>query len=86
MGETIRVEGEEVPVNDDMTAEELVAMLDRDADELVTYEENGEIKVLGDRDNVLDNVPSDANVSFQPAEGQVFGIDLSGRNVPVEET
>jgi len=73
MGELIQVEGREVPVEDGTTVQDLKERLDRDDDELATYEENGEVKVLGDRDVVADAVPEGTNVSFQPGEGQVFG-------------
>ncbi|WP_276259558.1 hypothetical protein [Haloglomus litoreum] len=73
MGELIQVEGREVPVEDGTTVQDLKQRLDRDDDELATYEENGEVKVLGDRDEVADAVPEGANLSFQPGEGQVFG-------------
>jgi sulfur carrier protein ThiS len=73
MGELIQVEGREVPVEDGTTVQDLKERLDRDDDELATYEENGEVKVLGDRDEVADAVPGGTNVSFQPGEGQVFG-------------
>lgn len=73
MGESIRVEGTEVPVESGTTVQELKERLGRDNDELATYEENGEVKVLGDRDVVADAVPEGTNLSFQPGEGQVFG-------------
>ena len=73
MGELVRVDGTEVPVQDDTTVQDLKEQLDRDDDELATYEENGEVKVLGDRDVVVEAVPEGTNLSFQPGEGQVFG-------------
>lgn len=73
MGEHITVEGTEVPIEEDATVTDLKQRLDRDGDELATYEENGEVKVLGDRDVVVDNVPDGVNISFQPGQGQVFG-------------
>lgn len=73
MGEFVTVEGTDVPIEADTTVADLRETLDRDADELATYEENGEIKVLGDRDSVTDAVPDGASISFQPGEGQVFG-------------
>ena len=73
MGEHIRVEGTEVPVEDGTTVRELKQRLDRDEDELATYEENGEVKVLGDRDVVTDVISEGTDVSFQPGEGNVFG-------------
>jgi len=73
MGKIVLVEGTEVPIEDDVTVSDLKARLDRDDDELATYEENGEVKVLGDRDTVADAVPEGSNISFQPGEGQVFG-------------
>ncbi|WP_254824242.1 hypothetical protein [Haloglomus halophilum] len=79
MGELIQVEGREVPVEDGTTVQDLKERLDRDDDELATYEENGEVKVLGDRDVVADAVPEGTNVSFQPGEGQVFGRPGLGR-------
>lgn len=73
MGEFITVEGTDVPIDADATVSDLKERLDRDGDELATYEENGDVKVLGDRDVVAENVPEDANISFQPGQGQVFG-------------
>lgn len=73
MGKRIRVEGTEVPVEDGATVSDLKERLDRDEDELATYEENGEVKVLGDRDVVTDAVSGGTNISFQPGEGNVFG-------------
>lgn len=73
MGERIRVEGTEVPVEDGTTVQDLKQRLDRDGDELATYEENGEVKVLGDRDVITETVPEGTNISFQPGEGNVFG-------------
>lgn len=73
MGERIRVEGTEVPVESGTTVQELKERLGRDDDELATYEENGEVKVLGDRDVVSDVIPDGTNISFQPGEGNVFG-------------
>lgn len=73
MGERIRVEGTEIPVEDGTTVRDLKQRLDREDEELATYEENGEVKVLGDRDVVADAVPEGTNISFQPGEGNVFG-------------
>jgi hypothetical protein len=73
MGERINVDGTEVPVEDGTTVSDLKQRLDRDQDELATYEENGEVKVLGDRDVVTEAVPEGTNISFQPGEGNVFG-------------
>lgn len=73
MGERIRVEGTEVPVEAGTTVQDLKQRLNRDGDELATYEENGEVKVLGDRDVIADAVPDGTNISFQPGEGNVFG-------------
>lgn len=73
MGELIHVEGTDVPVEQETTVQDLKQRLDRDADELATYEENGEVKVLGDRDVVAEHLPEGATLSFQPGEGQVFG-------------
>lgn len=73
MGEFITVEGTEMPIDEDATVDDLKERLNRDGDELATYEENGEVKVLGDRDVVAENVPDGANISFQPGQGQVFG-------------
>lgn len=73
MGEHIRVEGTEVPVETGTTVQELKERLGRDEGELATYEENGEVKVLGDRDVLADAVPEETNISFQPGEGNVFG-------------
>ena len=73
MGTRILVDGTEVPIEDGTTVADLKERLDRDEDELATYEENGEVKVLGDRDVVADAVPEGTNLSFQPGEGQVFG-------------
>ncbi|MEF8778514.1 MAG: hypothetical protein V5A36_06355 [Natronomonas sp.] len=73
MGERIRVEGTEVPVESGTTVQELKERLGRDNDELATYEENGEVKVLGDRDVISDAIPEGTNISFQPGEGNVFG-------------
>ena len=73
MGMRIRIEGTEVPVQEDTTVQDVKERLDREDDELATYEENGEIKVLGDRDVLSETVPEGTNISFQPGEGQVFG-------------
>lgn len=73
MGERIHVEGTEVPVESGTTVQQLKERLGRDDGELATYEENGEVKVLGDRDIVADAVPEETNISFQPGEGNVFG-------------
>jgi sulfur carrier protein ThiS len=73
MGMRISIEGTEVPVEDSTTVQDLKERLDRDNDELATYEENGEVKVLGDRDVISDTVEEGTNISFQPGEGQVFG-------------
>lgn len=73
MGELIRIEGREVPVEEEATVRDVKERLDRDEDELATYEENGEVKVLGDRDVITDAVPEGTNISFQPGEGNVFG-------------
>jgi hypothetical protein len=73
MGERIRVDGTDVPVAEGTTVEDLKERLGREDDELATYEENGEVKVLGDRDVIADAVPSGTNISFQPGEGNVFG-------------
>jgi hypothetical protein len=73
MGERIHVEGTEVPVESGTTVQDLKERLGRDTDELATYEENGEIKVLGDRDVISDTIPEGTNISFQPGEGNVFG-------------
>lgn len=73
MGEFVIVEGSDVPIQEDTTVNDLKERLDRDEDELATYGENGEVKVLGDRDVIVEEVPEAANISFQPGEGQVFG-------------
>lgn len=73
MGEFIRVDGTEVPVDDGTTVADLKERLDREEHELATYEENGEIKVLGDGDDVTAALPDGTTISFQPGEGQVFG-------------
>mgnify|MGYP000161425118 CR=1 FL=1 len=73
MGERIHVEGTEVPVEAGTTVQDLKERLDRESNELATYEENGEVKVLGDRDVIVDAVPEGTNISFQPGEGNVFG-------------
>jgi len=73
MGDMITVEGTEIPVEDGTTVSDLKERLDRDSGELATYEENGEIKVLGDRDTVAEAVPDGVTLSFQPGEGEVFG-------------
>jgi hypothetical protein len=73
MGERIRVEGTEIPIEAGMTVQDLKERLDREDDELATYEENGEVKVLGDRDVISDAVSEGTNISFQPGEGNVFG-------------
>ena len=73
MGERIRVEGTAVPVESGTTVQQLKDRLGRDDGELATYEENGEVKVLSDRDVITDAIPEGTNVSFQPGEGNVFG-------------
>ena len=73
MGERIRVDGTEMPIEEGTTVQDLKERLNREEDELATYEENGEVKVLGDRDVVADAVPEGTNISFQPGEGNVFG-------------
>lgn len=73
MGERIRVEGTAVPVESGTTVQQLKNRLDRDDGELATYEENGEVKVLSDRDVITDAIPEGTNISFQPGEGNVFG-------------
>jgi len=78
MGERIRVDGTEIPVEDGTTVSDLKERLDRDDDELATYEENGEVKVLGDRDVATDAVSGGTDISFQPGEGNVFGGRMRG--------
>lgn len=73
MGEFIHVDGTEVPVEEGTTVSDLKERLDREQDELATYEENGEVKVLGDRDDITEAVPEGTNLSFQPGQGNVFG-------------
>lgn len=73
MGELIRVDGTEMPIEEGTTVQDLKERLNREEGELATYEENGEVKVLGDRDVVADAVPEGTNISFQPGEGNVFG-------------
>lgn len=73
MGEFIDVDGTEVPVDQGTTVADLKERLGREEHELATYEENGEIKVLGDEDDVTSGLPDGATISFQPGEGQVFG-------------
>ena len=73
MGERIHVEGTEMPIEEGTTVQDLKDRLNREEGELATYEENGEVKVLGDRDVVADAVPEGTNISFQPGEGNVFG-------------
>ncbi len=73
MGERIHVDGTAVPVEEGTTVSDLKQRLNRESDELATYEENGEVKVLGDRDVITEAVPEGTNISFQPGEGNVFG-------------
>lgn len=73
MGNFVTVEGTDVPIEEDTTVADLRETLDRDPEELATFEDNGEIVVMGDRDHVVDVVPDGASISFQPGEGQVFG-------------
>lgn len=73
MGDFVHVDGTEVPVEEGTTVAELKQRLGREEHELATYEENGEVKVLGDGDEIAAAVPDGTNISFQPGEGQVFG-------------
>lgn len=79
MGEFVHIDGSEVPIEDGTTVADLKQRLGREEHELATYEENGQVHVLGDGDVITDAVPEGTNISFQPGEGQVFGSPGSER-------
>lgn len=73
MGQFVRIDGEEVPIEAGSTVADLKERLGREEHELATYEENGQVHVLGENDVVTEAVSEGTNISFQPGEGQVFG-------------
>ena len=74
MGKQLHVDGEDVNVDDDTTISQLKDAVGAAASDIATYrdEDSGDMKALSDRDTV-EEVPNGSTVSFQPAEGEIFG-------------
>lgn len=70
---TVQIDGREVTLRPDTTVSDIKSVVGAANGDVATFLHNGEVVALGDRDNLYEQVPEDANVSFQPAEGTVFG-------------
>lgn len=70
---TVQVDGRNITVQPGTTVREVKNAVGASADDVATFLHSGEVVALSDRDNLYDQVPEDANISFQPAEGTVFG-------------
>jgi len=73
MGQTVQIQGEEVRIDRDTTAGELKEAVGAADSDVATYRENGRLHALSDKNRVADNVPDNETVSFQPAQGRIFG-------------
>lgn len=70
----VTVEDCPVTVNHDTTVAELKEAVGASPHDVATYfDDQGEIVALSDHDPVQEMVPDDAEISFQPAHGTVFG-------------
>lgn len=74
MGKQLSVDGEEVNIDDETTVGELKNAFGAADSDIATYrdEESGDLQALSDNDTVSD-LPDGSTVSFQPAEGEIFG-------------
>jgi hypothetical protein len=70
---SVQIDGRTVTVQPDTKVQEVKSAVGAATDDVATFLHNGEVIALSDRDNLYQQVPDDANVSFQPAEGTVFG-------------
>lgn len=75
MGRTksVQIDGREVTLRPDTTVREVKDAIGAAEDDVATFLHNGQVVALGDRDDMYEEVPDRANISFQPAEGTVFG-------------
>lgn len=71
---TIQVEGMQMDITPDTTVKEVKEAVGAASDDLATYlDSKGDVVALADRDSLYREVPEGAKVSFQPAQGTVFG-------------
>ncbi|MFC4248718.1 hypothetical protein ACFOZ7_17595 [Natribaculum luteum] len=74
MGQTVRLEGQEIPIESNMTAAELKAEANVDEDAVLTYRTDDGIESLNDGDVVADHVDDGQEIQAQPlADSGVFG-------------
>lgn len=72
MGKQVTVDGEEVTVDEDTSVGQLKDAVGAADSDIATYRDGDQLKALSDQDTV-DEVPDGSTVSFQPAEGEIFG-------------
>ncbi|RKD86229.1 hypothetical protein [Halopiger aswanensis] len=74
MGQTVQLEGQEIPIESDMTAAELKNEANVDDDAVLTYRDEDGIESLNDDDVVAEHVDDGQEIQAQPlADDGVFG-------------
>lgn len=73
MGQTVTVHGERVRIDDQTTVRDLKDAVGAADSDVATFQDGDRYQALSDQDHVTDVVPDGAEISFQPARGQLFG-------------
>jgi sulfur carrier protein ThiS len=73
MGQTVTVDGHQVRVDQETTARDLKDAVGAADSDVATYKNGDRYQALADQDRVAEIVPDSAEISFQPAEGELFG-------------
>jgi hypothetical protein len=72
-GKNVQIDGREMVIRPGTKVRDVKEAIGASTDDVATFLHNGEVIALSDRDDLYQSIPEDANVSFQPAEGTVFG-------------
>ncbi|MCU4744381.1 hypothetical protein [Natronoglomus mannanivorans] len=74
MGQTVQLDGQEIPIETDTTAAALKEEANVDADAVLTYRSDDGIESLNDDDVVATHVDDGQEIQAQPlATSEVFG-------------
>lgn len=73
MGQTVTVHGEPVQIDDQTTVRDLKEAVGAADSDVATFQAGDRHRALSDQDRVADAVPNNAEISFQPAQGRLFG-------------
>lgn len=74
MAQTVTVDNQEIPVEEDTTAADLKELAELDEDALLTYRGEDGFESLNDDDVVVEHVDDGAQLTPQPlADDNVFG-------------